>query len=200
MREKETRVLKGAELRIAADPDGRKAIEGYAIRFNDLSDDLGGWRERIDSTAIRLDDDLRAFFDHDSSMVLGRRSAGTLDAHVTDDGVFVRAYPPDTQWAKDLLVSMERQDINQMSFGFFATDDTWQKADDGTPIRTVLGADVFEVSIVAMPAYPTTSVQARNKAAALVEAPTDDGERLDAEADDDEAGRDVRVQLNDHIL
>jgi len=201
MREKETRVLNGAELRVVGDPDGKKHIEGYAIRFNELSSDLGGWAERIDPSAPNIDPDMRAFFDHDSSMVLGRISAGTLQAQVTDDGVFVRAMPPDTQWARDLLVSMERGDISQMSFGFFATEDSWDKDADGYPIRTVLGADIFEVSVVALPAYPTTSAQARSMAAALVEPPAEHGETEQVEDKEaDEAGRDVRLQMSDSII
>jgi hypothetical protein len=196
MPEKETRVLTG-ELRAVEHEDGRRSIEGYAIRFNEPSDDLGGWVEYIAPDAVKLDPDLRAFFDHDSSMVIGRSSAGTLEAETTSDGVYMRAYPPDTQWARDLLVSMERGDINQMSFGFFANEDKWEKR-DGVPVRTVLDADVFEVSVVALPAYPTTSAQARDRAAAL-EDPADFGEGQPAEPDEDDAGRDVRVQLGDRI-
>ena len=200
MKEKETRVLDGAELRVVGDPDGTKFIEGYAIRFNELSSDLGGWAERIDPAAVRIDPDMRAFFDHDSSMVLGRISAGTLQAQVTDDGVFVRAQPPDTQWANDLLVSMQRGDISQMSFGFFATEDSWDKDADGYPVRTVLGADVFEVSVVALPAYPTTSAHARSMAAALVEPPVEHGETDEVDdTDSDDAGRDVRLQVSNRI-
>ena len=198
MREKETRVLDGAELRVASDPDGKKSIEGYAIRFNEPSEDLGGWIEYIAPTAVKLDPDLRAFFDHDSSMVLGRTSAGTLESHMTPEGVFIRAYPPDTTWAKDLLVSMQRGDVSQMSFGFFCGEDAWQKDEEGRAVRTVLDADVFEVSVVAMPAYSTTSAQARDKAAALVEPPAEIGETEQVDEPDD-AGRDVRLQLGDHI-
>jgi HK97 family phage prohead protease len=203
MAEKEIRVLGNSEMRAYTDEGGTLHVEGFAIRFNELSEDLGGWYERIAPGSVRLDADLRAFFDHDSSMVLGRKSAGTLDARITDDGVWVSAKPPDTQWARDLIVSMERGDINQMSFGFFCTDDVWEKR-DGQTIRTVLDADVFEVSVVALPAYPTTSAQARDKAAALDEEPPAENGELEQEEqnEDDDAGRGVNPRFydKDHLL
>ena len=64
-REKETRVRPVSEVRAVTDEDGTRRIEGYAIRFNEASDNLGGWVEYIDPGAVKLDPDLRAFFEAD---------------------------------------------------------------------------------------------------------------------------------------
>lgn len=178
MAEKELRVRPNGDLRAVTDADGRRAIEGYAIRFNEPSEDLGGFIEYIAPGAVKLDDDLRAFFDHQSQYVLGRSTVGTLETRTDDNGVWMKAYPPETQWANDLLTSIERGDISGMSFGFFLNDDAWEKR-DGKAVRTVTDADVFELSVVAMPAYPTTSAYARDKASALLEEP----EERDSEDD-----------------
>ena len=77
--------------------------------------------------------------------------------------------PPDTTWARDLITSMQRGDINQMSFGFFVRDQEWDRQ-DGQSIRFLNEVDVFDVSIVTYPAYPQTSAEARDKAAALSQA------------------------------
>ncbi len=187
-REKEVRVRPVSEVRAITAEDGSRQIEGYAIRFNEPSEDLGGFIEYIAPGAVKLAPDMRAFFDHQSQYVLGRTSAGTLETRVDDDGVFMLATPPDTQWARDLMVSMERGDINAMSFGFYANADAWSKR-DGQTVRTVTDADVFEVSVVAMPAYPTTSAAARSMAATLEDTPPS-GEPEEVADDDADAGRD----------
>lgn len=196
MKEKEVRVRPAAEVRAVTDDDGTRRIQGYAIRFNEPSEDLGGWVEYIDPTAVNLDPDMRAFFDHQSQYVLGRTTAGTLSTEVREDGVWMEATPPDTQWARDLMASMDRGDITGMSFGFYATDDKWEKR-DGKNVRTVMGADVFELSVVALPAYPTTSAQARDAAAALSEPPAEAGETTQEAEPEEDAGRVIDPRFYD---
>ena len=105
-----------------------------------------------------------------------------------DEGVWMRAYPPETSWAEDMLVSIERGDINQCSFEFYCDKDSFQKR-DGEVIRTVESADVIALSVVAVPAYPTTSVAARDMAKALAEATEPEGEPETVEDGEDDAGR-----------
>lgn len=152
------------EIRAQEGEDGRRVIEGRAIVYNAWSEDLGGFRERLANGSAKLEDDLLALFDHDTSMVLGRTTAGTLEARDDGAGVIMLAYPPDTTWANDLLVSMDRGDIRQMSFRLRVNDDTWEIGADGLPERTILDMDVSELSVVSMPAYPQTSANARSKA------------------------------------
>jgi hypothetical protein len=157
------------DLRFLAASDGvADRIQARAIVYGAVSEDLGGWREVFAPGSVTLEPDLRMLFDHQTSMVIGRSSAGTLDAMDDGSGITATGYPPDTQWARDLRVSMERGDINQMSFRFVALEDdiTWvpsetEAADGGYVLRTVSRAKVSELSVVAMPAYPQTAALAR---------------------------------------
>src|SRR5206468_13048750 len=71
--------------------------------------------------------------------------------------------PPDTQAARDLLVSMERGDITQMSFGFSTIADTWTyERENDLTMRTLDRCQLFDVSPVTFPAYPDTDVSVRS--------------------------------------
>jgi len=164
----ETRTVHADELRFIIDQE-RPRIEGRAIVYNSLSEDLGGWREIIEPGAVVLEDDLRALFDHDTSMVLGRTKSGTLEARDDGAGIVMLAYPPDTTWAKDLRTSMDRGDIDQMSFRMYVEDEDWRIQDDEV-VRFVKRALISELSVVSMPAYAATSAEARDKAAAVRDA------------------------------
>lgn len=169
MSEYEVRTFPVGELRIVDGDDGRPRLEGRAIVYDALSEDFGSWRERFAPGSVRLDDDLLALFDHDTSMVLGRTTAGTLEAMNGPEGVDIRAFPPDTSWYRDMRVSMERGDIRHMSFRFRPVKDDVAVV-DGQVVRTVLDAEVSEVSVVSMPAYPQTTAELRSRVEALREA------------------------------
>ena len=156
------------DLRFLSAGDGAPdRIQGKAIVYGAVSEDMGGWREVFAPSSVELDPDLRMLNDHQTSMVIGRQSASTLDALDDGSGIVVTGYPPDTSWARDLLVSMGRGDVNQMSFRFLALEDdiAWVPSeaapDGGYVLRTVLRALVSEVSVVAIPAYPQTIALAR---------------------------------------
>ena len=157
----EYRVLDVAELR--ADED--KKIQGYAAVFNKMSEDLGGFREIIRhgafSKTINDGADVRALLNHDTNYVLGRTTNGTLVLEEDKKGLKVDITPPDTQWARDLVVSINRGDINQMSFGFSVVTDKWRTKDEEN-IRELLEVKLFDVSPVTYPAYPQTNVQVRD--------------------------------------
>jgi hypothetical protein len=143
---------------------GRK-IRGYPILFNELSQDLGGFRERILPDSIEFDLDVRADFNHSPDFILGRRAAGTLSLTVDAKGVYMEAEPPHTTWADDLLVSMDRGDIDQGSFAFRVLPGGQQTTEEnGETVRTLSKILVRRVSVVSDPAYTGTSVQVRNKA------------------------------------
>jgi HK97 family phage prohead protease len=158
----ETRYL-GFEGRAELSED--KRIRGYAIVFNSLSVDLGGFRERILPSAVdrtlREGLDVRAYFNHDGDKVLGRTSAGTLMLRKDTHGLRAEIHPPSTTLAQDLMVSIDRGDITGMSFRFRALDDQW-RMEDGEPIREVSDMVIGEVSIVSEPAYPDTEVAVRS--------------------------------------
>ena len=193
MTDKETRffTLSNVEVR-AANVDEPAVITGYAAVFNAISEDLGGFREVIRPGAFAQslkNSDIRALWDHNSQYVLGRNRAGTLALDEDNHGLRVQIMPPDTVWANDLITSMQRGDINQMSFGFQAKEQDWERQ-DGESVRFLNRVDVFDVSIVTYPAYPQTSAEARNMAATLgqeadgaIESTADDAQKRRALAE-----------------
>ena len=98
---------------------------------------------------------------HDPNFVLGRTKNGTLRVQEDETGLAVEIDPPETAWADDLLVSIGRGDISQMSFAFRVGEESWETV-DGIDIRTILSFDeIFDVSPVTYPAYPDTDVSLR---------------------------------------
>jgi len=179
MNKMERRVIP-AEVRVVASPDGedgagegRPHIEGYAAVFDQESVDLGGFREVIHRGTFAKtieEQDIRGLINHDANLVLGRNRAGTLELAEDAHGLRFRLYPPDTAAARDLLVSMKRGDVDQMSFGFEAVKDRWESDERGA-LRHLLEARLFDVSVVTFPAYPQTSAEARDMAERAVHEP-----------------------------
>ena len=160
MPEKETRTVQ-CEIRMAEDSEN--TLIGYAAKYNVWSSPLIGFRERIADgafdRAIEEKQDVRALWNHDSNFILGRTKSGTLKLETDDIGLKVRISPPDTTWAKDLMSSIKRGDVNQMSFGFTVRDDKWwQEENTGEPLRELRDVDLFDVSPVTYPAYEQTEV------------------------------------------
>lgn len=141
-------------------------LVGYASVYGPLSEDLGGFRERIAAGAFKrtLDSrsDVRALVNHDSTLVLGRRSAGTLSLTSDSTGLRVEIDPPNTSYANDLKELIGRGDVSQMSFGFFVNRDEWIIENEAR-VRIVHDVDLIEVSVVTIPAYPDTTIALRSR-------------------------------------
>ena len=160
----ERRNFRATELRTIIDDKGLRHIVGYAAIFNTLSEDLGGFREKIDPGAFKKtikSDDIRALKNHNADYVIARSKSGTLALVEDKHGLKIDADPPDAQWAKDLMTSIDRGDIDQMSFGFRTISDKWETKDE-EEIRTLLEVKLFDVSTVTFPAYPDTEVGLRS--------------------------------------
>lgn len=164
---REFRITPNAVVRAKPDAPG---IEGYAAVFNQLSEDLGGFRETIMPGAFRdclaTKPDVRALVNHDANLVLGRTTAKTLALDEDDTGLRFSCNLPDTQAARDLLTSIKRGDISQCSFGFYVRKQKFAEEDDGegnsSLIRELHAVDLFDVSAVTFPAYPQTSLDVRS--------------------------------------
>jgi HK97 family phage prohead protease len=107
---------------------------------------------------------VRALWNHNPDYVLGRNRAKTLTLSEDSRGLKIEVDPPDTQFARDLMVSIERGDVSQMSFAFSvrANGQNWGKDDDGQVVRTLTNVRLFDVSPVTYPAYQQTDVAVRS--------------------------------------
>ncbi len=161
----ERRFLNIAELRVSRADDKPSKISGYAARFNTLSENLGGFREKIAPGAFAKSlaggADVRALVNHDPNLIIGRNIAGTLKITENKTGLKIAAVPPDTQAGRDVITSIERGDIDGMSFGFRTITDSWEMVDE-EEIRTLIEVELHDVSVVTYPAYTDTSVAVRS--------------------------------------
>lgn len=194
---REVRAWPLAKLRAETTPDNKPKIVGLAAVYNSLSEDLGGFREKIRPGAfdasIQRGDDIRALINHDPTLILGRNKSGTLKLETDGDGLQVSIEPPDTTYALDLLKSISRGDVSGMSFSFTTSDDRCRwSVENGQPIRELIDADLYDVSVVTYPAYIDTQValrslsswkeQEKRGAVPYAATPTIDPETWDAEA------------------
>lgn len=165
----ERRVVTLANVETRASGDGWKG-GGLAAVFDELSHNLGGFRETIEHGAFRkvlkTDPDVRALFNHDPNYLLGRTAAGTLRLKEISAGLDYEFDAPATSYAADLRVLMDRGDLNQSSFAFRIArgGDSWDEdPETGALIRTIHEfAELYDVSPVTDPAYPQTTSGVRS--------------------------------------
>ena len=165
---REIRIISGLKLETRSDTQAAKLV-GYAAVFGEATDIGGMFREVIAKGAFAeaiSSSDVHALFNHDENLVLGRAKAGTLRMSEDAHGLKVEIDPPDTQDVRDLLVKMQRGDIDQMSFAFTMRGgvQTWDDSAE-PPLRTIEKVgELYDVSVVTRGAYPTTEVAVRSLA------------------------------------
>lgn len=145
-----------------------KRIVGYAAVFDKLSEDMWGFREQIARGAFRKtlqEANVRALLEHDPRWLLGSSQSKTLRLVEDDHGLHVEIDPPDTSAGRDVVESLRRGDLSAMSFGFRAIKEKWETKDE-KPLRVLQEVALYDVSLVAFPAYPDTSVALRSGYAA----------------------------------
>jgi len=150
------------EMRAAEDGDGM-TFGGYAWRYNQPSLPLP-FTERIAPGAftrtLKSKNDIRAYVNHDDTLLLGSTRAKTLTIEDREDGGWVEIRLPKTSAGNDVRELVSRGDISGMSFGFSTVRDSW--SDDGND-RTLNEVRLHEVSVVTgVPAYPQTTASVRN--------------------------------------
>ena len=141
-----------------------KTISGYAIVWNSPSKDLGGFTEIVTPKALDGVDlsNVLMLNNHDYTQVLASVKAGTLTLETDDKGLHFIAQLPNTSFANDVYEEVQSGNVDSCSFGFDSDDDTdeWAKDDDGNITRTINQVkSLFDVSVVAVPAYDDTNVQ-----------------------------------------
>jgi len=163
---KEIRTFEDIEFR-ASEEDGKKYVSGYALKFDTLSKDLGGFYETINRSAISDDTDLSdvvALFNHDPSFVLARKNAevDTLEIKVDDTGLHYRfEVDEEISYIKDLYRNIQKKNITKSSFAFRIAEggDKFEKR-DGKYYRNITNfKGIYDVSPVTNPAYTDTSVR-----------------------------------------
>ena len=151
---------------IKSDEKEERKMTGHAAVFGEVAE-IGGWfREQIEPGAFKASikkDDVRALFNHDENYVLGRNTAGTLKMSEDETGLKVNIDPPDTQFARDLAVSIDRGDISQMSFAFQVLEEEWIRGEKKElDLRKIKKVRLFDVSPVTFPAYDGTDIAIRS--------------------------------------
>lgn len=106
-----------------------------------------------------------ALFNHNVDLLLGSVQAGTLRLDSSTTGLNFDIDLPDTTAGRDCWESVNRGDITGVSFSFKAVDDAWSEVEqDGKAVlkRTILKANLFEISPCTFPAYPDSQVDCRS--------------------------------------
>jgi HK97 family phage prohead protease len=143
-------------------------IAGYFAVFNNPTELWHGCIEQVAPGAFNssLNGDVRALIDHDTRLVIGRTTAGTLSLREDGTGLYgeIKINEHDSD-AMNLYARVQRGDVSQCSFGFDIVAEDYVLSQDGqTCTWTVRDVVLYEVSVVTFPAYEATSVEARGVA------------------------------------
>ena len=140
-------------------------IEGYFAVFNSNYEIAPGLSESIAPGAFQksLANDVRALTNHDTTLVLGRTKANTLELREDSRGLFgsIKINPND-QDAMNLYERVKRGDVDQCSFGFDIVSEDTEYREDGSVHWTIRDVILYEVSCCTFPAYEETSISARS--------------------------------------
>ena len=182
------------EFRMENAEQNGNTIRGYAAVYNSDSEWMGGFYEQIEAGAFDnvMNDDVRAYFNHDENLLLGRVSSGTLRIGTDARGLFYEVDLPNTTYANDLTELMKRGDVNQSSFAFLIEKDRWEQR-DGVTYRIIEKVSrLLDVSPVAQPAYPSATSELKKRdleseTKAEVETASEDQKSESVEAPTEEA-------------
>jgi HK97 family phage prohead protease len=169
-----------ANFELREEGDGMTFV-GYAAKFNSPSEDLGGFVETIEPGAFRRSlrsrNDVKLLINHDMGRVVASTRAGTMKLYEDEVGLRVEASIAPTTDGKDLAISLRRGDLSKMSFGFSVMKDSWNQEMTQRVLKSVR---LWEVSVVAMPAYQETEAMVRSLDKAATRAQVDADELADA--------------------
>jgi HK97 family phage prohead protease len=142
-------------------------LEGYFAVFNEIYKVWEGATESIAPGAFddSLHGDVRALYNHNDDVILGRTAAGTLELKEDNHGLWgrIKLNRNDTE-AMNVYERIKRGDITGCSFGFNIAEEETEYREDGTVHWTIKKVDpLFEISPTIFPAYEATSVSARGE-------------------------------------
>lgn len=163
-------------------------VQGY-VATNQPSHILGKpgkrqWREMIVPNVFkkaierRFESglDIEFILNHDKSKLLASTKNESLYLEEDEVGLFIDATISPTTWGKDTFVLIKDKIIDGLSFGMKVLKEDWSFK-DGLPLRTILEIELFEISALDLPAYPSTYLEARGLEIAEVVIPNDIEER-----------------------
>jgi HK97 family phage prohead protease len=160
-------VTKLPPIELREEDDGKRIITGYAVKWEMKSHPIGyfvRFKEQFKKGAFTesvTKDDQRALWSHDTSKVLGWTKNGTLRLYENDIGLRFELELPNNTQGNDAYESIKRDDIDGVSFGIRMRKQEWDESDPDNVVRTVMQADLMEISPVGFPAYPDTQEAAR---------------------------------------
>ena len=137
---------------------------GYASVFDQMSQNLGGFLERVAPGTFRStlkQADVRALFNHEPDHLLGRSGAGTLRMEEDDKGLRYEIDLPATTLGHDVAALLRRGGISGSSFGFRTIADEWGETEDGYPLRTLTEVALRDVGPCSFPAYEASEASLR---------------------------------------
>lgn len=156
------------EFRAAAKSGSAGVLVGYALKYDTLSRNLGGFVETIApgtfDKSLADGGDVLVRYNHDDNMLLGRTASGTARLIPDEVGIQYEVDLPDTTVGRDVAALAERGDVYQSSFAFYTVEDEWSMTENGFPLRTLRAAQLVDVAPVNSPAYLDTSSGLRSLA------------------------------------
>lgn len=163
----ERRTLKGLpiEYKVRSE-DGDPIIEGYFAVYNSIYEIAPDMSESIAPGAFQkyLSGDIRMLINHDTTLVVGRTAAHTLELRDDSHGLWAKApVNPKDSAAMDAHARVERGDVSQASIGFEIIKEDTEVREDGSVHWTIREAILHEVSICTFPAYKETNISARSE-------------------------------------
>lgn len=172
--------------------DESRHIEGYGSVFNSRSLDLGGFQEIIAPGAfdgVIERSDVKALLDHNAErgiLARSRNGKGSLSLELDERGLKYSFDAPHTNLGDEVVEGLKRGDYSQSSFAFTVESESWTKEEDGSYLRTInkIG-NLYDVSIVANPAYTDTSVALRSLDAFKAQEETQIPEEIKEEVKED---------------
>lgn len=164
---RENRRMQTAPTKFATrNDDGNLKIEGYFAVFDSNYEIAPGLSESIAPGAFdnTLSGDIRALINHDTTLVLGRTKAKTLELRTDSHGLWgsIDINPNDSD-AMNLYSRVDRGDVDQCSFGFDIINEETDFREDGSVHWTIKEVKLYEVSPCTFPAYEETNIAARTK-------------------------------------
>lgn len=159
------RQVRSAPTQFTTREDGENlSIEGYFSVFDDIYEIAPGMTESVAQGAFSrtISGDIRALINHDTTLVLGRTKAGTLQLREDAHGLWghIDVNPNDVD-AMNLYERVKRGDVDQCSFGFDIRSQDTDIREDGSIHWTIKDVDLYEVSCCTFPAYESTNISAR---------------------------------------